>query len=98
MFNDDQRGYMRYLATIPADTRCWSGWCSLTRTDSSSYKLCSGGGCPLDVTLAERQRMACEVCGNYPDAVTMRFTHNAGCSPALRREHYAGLDLGEAGA
>lgn len=94
-FNDEQRDFMRYLATMPADTRCWSGWCSLTKTDSSGRRYCSSPSpCPIDVTLAERQRMACEVCGNFPDAVTMRFTHNAGCSRTLRVEFYESLDLG----
>lgn len=95
MFNDDQRDYMRYLATMPSETKCWSGWCSLVKTDSSSRKLCSSPSpCPIDVTLAERQRMACEICGNYPDATTMSFTHNHGCSKALRREFYSSIELG----
>lgn len=97
MFNDEQRGYMRYLASMPATERCYSGWCSLTRSDSSSRDYCSGSKCPTDVTLADRERWACECCGNYPDPVTGRFTHNVTCSPARRREHYAGFDLGGEG-
>lgn len=98
MFSQGQRDYMRYIATLSSETRCWSGWCSLVNTDSSSRELCSSPNpCPIDVTLADRSRMACEICGNYPDATTMRFIHNAGCSSAKRREFYSGIELGGEG-
>ncbi len=97
MFNTEQRAHMRYLATIPPTEKCWSGWCMLNDAHgvTNSYKFCSSGShCPLDVSLADRQAWACEVCGNYPDPITGRFTHNAGCSRDKRRAHYETIEIG----
>jgi len=96
MFNEEQRDHMRYLATIQAGQRCWSGWCEL---GDDGWKYCSAPRpCPIDATLAERIRQTCECCGSYPDEHTGRMVHRRGCTREARLEHYQAFDLGgEAG-
>jgi hypothetical protein len=45
-FNEDQQGYMRYLATVPRNQRCASGWhVGTERCDCGPYQPCAISGC-----------------------------------------------------
>ena len=96
MFNEEQRGFMRYLATIPAESRCWSGWCTIDPKikGTSGREFCSGGGtCPTDVSLADRIARTLECCSGWVDH-DGRSRHNAGCTPEHRLGFYERFDLG----
>jgi hypothetical protein len=46
-FNEDQQSYMKYLATVPREQRCASGW-HLTvheNCDCGPYRPCAVSGC-----------------------------------------------------
>lgn len=74
MFNDDQRDYMRSLATIPPEHRCWCGW----------YKLgeCYGGcnNRHPGRTRADFLAVACPECRTLPPH------HVLGCSHLNEQE------------
>ncbi len=83
MLNYHQREHMADLATIPAERRCWSGWCLLPERKW----CCSPSPCPYDVTLADRLRTKMPCCGrdaSRPDASHTSGSHYAGCTPARR--------------
>jgi hypothetical protein len=71
MFNEDQKGYMKYLAEIPPEEKCWCGW----------YLCGECSVCPPDKTNADKRKVWCPEChsdpgpnGEYP------LTHTRGCS------------------
>lgn len=46
-FNEDQESYMRYLATVPREQKCNSGWHIAHRENCNCgpYKPCAVDGC-----------------------------------------------------
>ena len=70
--NDDQRDYMRYLATLAPETKCYCGW--YMANDCPNYK---GRG-----TLADRLKVQCPspMCRNYPSLGYTQITHNIKCT------------------
>lgn len=57
MFNRDQVAHMEYLASIPADKKCWCGW----------YLLGECPHCSSDKTNADRIKNQCPDCkGDLP--------------------------------
>ena len=78
-FNEEQRDYARYLASIPIDQLCWCGWGRVGH-------LGAPFGCPPDATLADRNATAQPCCGrpaSHPVAPRTSGSHYAGC----RSEH-----------
>lgn len=95
-FNAYQRDHMRALTEIPADRRCWAGWCVLPdRRD-----CCSPCPCPIDVTLADNlvsRQSCCERPSARPDELRTSGSHYAGCTMEWRREEIEHTDLGGEG-
>ena len=62
---------MKYLDSLPAETKCWCGW----------YKLgeCSND-CPEDLTCADKIKLRCKVCGNSPHRPGHKLIHLINCS------------------
>lgn len=87
MFNEEQKAHMHYLASIPPENRCWSGWCERGADGKWKY-CCAPAPCAIDLTLADRLRQECECCGREDGL------HRKGCTPEIRRDHYAHLELG----
>lgn len=58
MFNDDQRDYMRHLATIPVEELSWCGW---YRVGEDPHPECKGKGTRADFLAA-----ACSGCRTLP--------------------------------
>jgi DnaJ-class molecular chaperone len=70
-FNDDQIDYMRYLATVPPAEKCYCGWYMAAECPN-----CKGRG-----TLADRLKVQCPTCHNYPHlGGKPTITHNIKCS------------------
>lgn len=71
-FNDEQIDYMKYLATVPAEKKCYCGWYM-----ADGCPNCKGRG-----TLADRLKMQCPDprCRNYPSlGGKPTITHNIKC-------------------
>jgi predicted nucleic acid binding AN1-type Zn finger protein len=69
--NEEQRGYMRYLATVPASKKCWCAWYMADECPN-----CKGRG-----TLEDRLKVQCAGCNNYPSLYDRtKITHRIGCS------------------
>lgn len=47
-FNEDQQSWIRYLATVPPEKRCYCGW----------YHLGECSNCPPNKTCADKMREA----------------------------------------
>lgn len=47
-FNEDQEAHMKYLASVPREQRCNSGWHIAAREncDCGFYQPCAVAGCP----------------------------------------------------
>lgn len=70
-FNEDQQDYMRSLASIPLNTKCWCGWYMLGECPN---------GCPTDKTCADKMATKCPECGDtklFPDSPE---SHYVNCS------------------
>ena len=67
-FNSDQRDYMRSMATVPPEKKCWCCW----------YMLGECPHCPSDKTGADKVAVWCQRCHNTPDANGV-ITHTIGC-------------------
>lgn len=81
-FNDDQLDYMRDLASMSADSKCWCGWFAVGQCHS----------CPADVTAADKLRARCDGCHNDPGPDYGRsITHRIGCE---RDRDRRAVDLG----
>lgn len=72
MFNDDQVGYMRDIAAKPLAEKCWCAW----------FKLGECPHCPLDKSAADRAKVECPICHNYPPPTDPErpVIHRIGCS------------------
>lgn len=72
MLNDDQRDYMRYLATVPAEKKCWCAWYM-----AGECPNCKGLG-----TLQQRLKVQCPGCDNYPPVTNQSrpIVHRIGCT------------------
>lgn len=68
--NEDQKDYMRYLATVPAEKRCYCGW----------YMANECPNCKDSGTLAYRLTRQCPGCDNYPSLGYSKVTHRIGCT------------------
>ena len=72
--NEEQKDYMRYLATVPAEKKCWCAW---FRADECPH--CKGRG-----TLEQRLKVQCPspMCRNYPPVgeQTRPIVHNIRCT------------------
>jgi hypothetical protein len=64
MFNEHQKGHMRYLAGIPPEKKCWCGW----------YPLGECPHCPPGKTSADKMAIWCPECRTVPPH------HVIGCS------------------
>jgi hypothetical protein len=56
LFNEHQEEFMRSLARIPAENKCWCGW----------YLAGECHTCPKDVTNADKLKVWCPECKNTP--------------------------------
>ncbi len=64
-FNSYQEGYLRYLATVTPEDRCWCGW-------YSKGQCMAGTKCPPDKSLADRMAVWCPECHGSPLPVRKR--------------------------
>jgi hypothetical protein len=71
-FNEEQREHMRELARQPRETLCWCAWYDLGH--------CPNGCNEHGQSAAERAKVECPECHNYPGAPGMRLVHNKRCS------------------
>ena len=73
--NSDQRDYVESLATMRPEDKCWCAW----------YPKGECHSCPPDLSLADRLKVSCPECRNYPRASnpTEPFVHIKGCSRGL---------------
>ena len=70
-FNDEQISYMKYLATVPPEQKCYCGWYMADECPN-----CKGRG-----TLADRLKVSCPTCHNYPHlGGRPTITHNIKCA------------------
>lgn len=78
-FNDEQISYMKYLATVPPEKLCYCAWYMADECPN-----CKGRG-----TLADRLKVQCAGCSNYPHlGGKPTITHRIGCtSPEWQPEH-----------
>jgi hypothetical protein len=68
--NEEQKDYMRYLATVPAAKKCWCAWYMADECPN-----CKGRG-----TLEDRLKVQCAGCDNYPSLYDRtKITHRIGC-------------------
>lgn len=75
LFNAEQEGHRRYLASIPPTERCWCGWCLAGECDTPVP-------CPSGYTLADAIRTKMPCCGRpaaRPDFPTTTGSHYSGC-------------------
>jgi hypothetical protein len=95
-FNSDQLDHMRSLRATAPEQLHWCGW---YRNERHPYpELHPHPECPREFTAADKINMRCEVCGNEPWIENGgRLVHRGGCTPALRRGHQDGFDLGGEG-
>lgn len=70
--NEDQKDYVRYLATVPAEKKCWCAW----------YMADECPNCKRLGTLEQRLKMQCPGCDNYPPVTnqTRPIVHRIGCT------------------
>lgn len=70
-FNEDQIDYMRDLAAMPREKKCYCAW------------FCVGEcpHCPPTLSAADREKLECVGCGNYPPAQSLDkpIVHRRGC-------------------
>lgn len=99
LFNPEQEAHMRYLASIPAEQRCWNGWCLLP-----DRRYCSAPTpCPADVSLADRLVTQQPCCGRpaaEPWSTRTTGSHYAGCTERYGERfavEYGLVDLGGEG-
>jgi len=69
MFNEDQRDYLKYLHSLPAEQRCWCGW----------YPL---GKCPHDDCKTRGKSRADFLAAACPECFTLPPLHVVSCSHA----------------
>lgn len=70
-FNEEQQGYMEYLAKIPPKDKCWCGW----------YLVGECPSCPRGKTAADKMAVRCPKCFNAPPPDLSRpIIHCKGCS------------------
>ena len=63
-FNDDQLDHMRSIAAMPEDQVSWCGW-----GRAGDPWCCMAADCEGKTkgkTLADRRKVECPFCGNYP--------------------------------
>jgi hypothetical protein len=92
-FNAEQRAHMSYLASLPADKRCWCGW-------GRAGACATPSPCPPDTTLADRLVTEMPCCGRAaarPDMARTSGSHYAHCKPAWREHERSLVDLGGEG-
>lgn len=70
-FNEEQQDYMRSLAAMPLETKCWCGWYRLGECPN---------GCPKDKTCADKMATACPECGSTKGLPNLPLYHRRGCS------------------
>jgi len=70
MFNQEQKEYMKYLASLPPETKCWCGWYTLEKCPNN---------CPKDLTAADKIKLQCKKCGNAPHRPGMELIHIHTC-------------------
>ena len=69
--NDDQIDYIRSLGKIPPSERCYCGW----------YRAGKCYHCKDRATLADRLKVQCPGCDNYPLlGGSIAVTHRIGCT------------------
>lgn len=71
MFNEDQKSYMRSLAAIPDEEKCYCGWYRLSECRSSSRS------CSDDPRTAVDRRNELEALAEYADAHNQKTGHSA---------------------
>lgn len=77
-FNDDQIDYIKSLARIADDKRCYCAW----------FPLGECPHCPPGKTLADRLKLQCSSCGSYPPAALpdQPVAHRIGCTRRVKGE------------
>lgn len=81
-FNDEQLSYMRSLARMPPETKCYCAWFPIGECHS----------CPPHLSVADRIPLECPECHNYPPArdLSQPVTHNVKCSRRSREKYHEG--------
>lgn len=75
-FNDEQLDYMRSLAKIPPEKLSWCGWGRAGDPHCCGNPECDGK--TEGKTLADKMKVWCPVCRNYPRNGVL--THAKGCT------------------
>lgn len=72
LFNEEQQSYMAYLASRPAEKRCYCGW----------YDAGKCPNCPPHLTCADKLARQCPHCHNSPwaDDLERPIVHRKGCA------------------
>ena len=56
MYNEEQKGHMRYLASLPKEEKCDCGWYKRGECFSSCYKFKEKGGAPKTTYYCPRHK------------------------------------------
>lgn len=73
LFNEHQEEYLRSLARIPPEHKCWCGW----------YQVDHCPVCPKHITNADKLKIWCPECKNAPsDFGKGELIHSIFCSNA----------------
>jgi hypothetical protein len=75
MFNEYQVAEARYLNSLPPEKKCWCGW----------YRFGECPKCNPAYTEADRLRVTCPDCGNYPRVPGEKMVHCYGCITVERK-------------
>lgn len=73
-FNEDQQAYMASLAATPDEERCYCGWDRF----GECYN-CKQDEFTKTRTRADRVKLSCPHCGNYPSREGQEISHNIKC-------------------
>lgn len=69
VFNSYQQDYMKYLASLKPEEKCYCAW----------YRVGECYNCPKEATLTDRLKVQCPSCRNYPEYGKTEMTHNIMC-------------------
>lgn len=72
MLNEHQMAEVRYLNSLPPESKCWCGW----------YRVGECPKCNPTDTEADRALVTCPDCGNHPRAPGEKLIHRYGCGNA----------------
>jgi hypothetical protein len=75
--NDDSVQKTKRKVT-PDSELCWCGW-------GKKGKCLAPFTCPPDVSLADRKRETCAICGRYPNEPGLTNHHHPYCTEHLRK-------------